>query len=271
VVFESAKKYGIIASMFNVIMPIVTVLICIALIVQMLTPPFGEVSLFGVGAVLGFSVVMSIAGIIALVLFLVSMYKLSKYYKEPKIFKKVLHGFILTLLTSILVFCIMLITSAFSFASLTSNPSTVEMVDVAVSFIMSFIIIGVISLVIVIIQGVLYWQAFTKLGEKSGVDSFKTAGMLYMIGTFLTIIGIGAILCWIAWIFAADGYRKLQPQTVINVTNYTSNTTSTVTSSTMLDKIYCSYCGTENITDNNNNNIYCTQCGKPLYTNQTST
>ena len=55
-----------------------------------------------------------------------------------------------------------------------------------------------------IVNGVLYMRAFNKLKEKSGVDNFGTAGLLYLIGVFIPLI------TWIAWIFAAMGFNKLK-------------------------------------------------------------
>jgi hypothetical protein len=47
-------------------------------------------------------------------------------------------------------------------------------------------------------------RAFNKLKEKSGVDNFGTAGLLYLIGIIVPLIA------WIAWIFAAKGFNKLK-------------------------------------------------------------
>jgi uncharacterized membrane protein len=57
-------------------------------------------------------------------------------------------------------------------------------------------------------------RAFNKLGEKSEVDNFKTAGLLYLLGGALAIVGIGALLSWIAWIFAFMGFRSLKPKNI---------------------------------------------------------
>ena len=232
----------------------------------------GDSAFFG-GNMLVFSMmVAAVVGIIFFVLFLISMYRLSKYYNEPKIFKNVLYAFILNLLICTIILIGMLYLASLMISAI-PDPSAIsgaEMANAVMQSLIGLIVIGVIAIVIAIINGVLYWQAFDKLGEKSGVDSFKTAGTLYLAGSFLAIVGVGGIICWIAWIFAASGYLKLQPQAVINTTNYTSNNASAVSESTMLDKIYCSYCGTENVTDNNYTNIrYCKHCGQPLHINQT--
>jgi hypothetical protein len=113
-----------------------------------------------------------------------------------------------------------------------------------------------VALLFGIINGVLYMRAFNKLGKKSGVDSFKTAGLLYFLGVLLSIVGIGGILTWIAWIFAAIGFKKLKPAPI--PTSGYSTPQSTAPNMTQTKR--CPYCGTENLTEA----IYCKNCGKPL-------
>jgi uncharacterized membrane protein len=266
--FESAKKQGFMASMLNIIIPIATLAMLSIFYYQLFYQLFNNQSapVFWTGAITGFSIATSVLGIIGLILFFVSMHKLSNYFKEPKIFKNILYGFLISIIGSIIIgviTAVFFIMQASSFVSTTPNSS--DAVSFALSIIGGIIAIIGVAIIIGIINGVLYWQAFTKLGEKSGVDAFKTAGTLYLIGSILIIVGIGPILQWIAWIFAAEGYRKLQPQPT---TNNTTVTTAIASSSAISGKIYCSYCGIEN--DTNNNSNYCKQCGKPLHTNQTN-
>jgi len=269
--FNLAKKCGYISSAYYFIAPIVAFLMVIALIYQAVSPPIGEISPFTLGAITGYYVTMIIVSIIAFILFLTSMYKLSKYYNEPKIFKNILYSFLISILiTSITLGILMYLTTSIV-PHLPANP-TPATIDVYVEqLLMSGIAILSISFICLIINGFFYWQAFSKLGEKSGVDSFKTAGTLYIIGTALCIVGVGAILIWISWLFAANGYRRLQPQTTSSAIDYTASTTAaySTTSDTISGKIYCSYCGTESITDNSS--TYCSHCGKPLHTEQTNT
>ena len=269
--FETAKKYGIMYSIFNVILPIAAVSIGIALFISALTPPFGGISAFATGALSGFSVVVSISSFIMFILFLVSMHSLANYYKEPKIFKNILYSFLLsTIVLGVitLIIRINLVTLLYSDISNTNLPTS----ETVMPLIIGAIAILAVAIVIIVITGILYGQAFTKLGEKSGVNTFKTVGTLYMIGTFLTIIGIGVIILWVSWIYAVGSFRKLQPQSTINTANPTTptNISDTATLTTISDKIYCSYCGAENIV-NIANSIYCVHCGRPLHTNQTDT
>ncbi|MCL1977064.1 MAG: DUF996 domain-containing protein [Candidatus Bathyarchaeota archaeon] len=258
---ESAKKYGFIASIINVITPVMAILFVVGLTYQILVYPVGEFSSFWSGFSTGVSIAMGAVGVIALILFLLAMHRLSNYYKEPSIFKNVLYSFLITIVGSIIIIIITL----GSITTLTNNillaPNSTDPLAMALQLMISIAAIIGAALIIGIIEAVLYWRAFTKLGEKSGVETFKTAGLLYLIGGVLQIVGVGAILVWIAWIFAARGYKQLQPQPVSSTSNYSPTTTSSNSG-----KIYCSYCGIENDT----NGIYCKHCGKPLYTNQSS-
>ena len=67
-----------------------------------------------------------------------------------------------------------------------------------------------------IVNGWLYMRAFNKLKEKSGVDNFGTAGILYLVGSIVPIVG------WIAWIFAAMGFQKLKPASTSPTVSYST-------------------------------------------------
>jgi uncharacterized membrane protein len=85
-------------------------------------------------------------------------------------------------------------------------------------FIVTYLRVLGVSTVFGIVNAVLYMRAFNKLAEKSGIDNFKTAGLLYSIGVLLTFVLIGWILVWRAWIFAATGFHKLKPSSVATPT-----------------------------------------------------
>jgi len=264
---ESAKKYGFIASMIQIIIPILTLALLGIFYYQLFYQIISgqSFSTFGTSIIItGVSIVTGIVGIVGFILFLLSMHKLSNIYSEPKIFRNIIYGFLISIIAGIIISILAVII----IVPMSSSVTTLPYPDTAATVVMS--VIGVLAVliggivIISIINGFFYWKAFTKLGEKSGVDAFKTTGILYLIGSILQIVGIGSIICWIAWIFAADGYRKLQPQpTTIDTTSYTSASASGISG-----KIFCSYCGIENDAYDNSN--YCKHCGKTLHTNQTS-
>jgi uncharacterized membrane protein len=116
------------------------------------------------------------------------------------------------------------------------------------------IIAAIVGFVISIYCALLYKRSFDLLAEKSGVDSFRTTGLLYLIGAVLNIVGVGGIITWIAWIFAALGYQKLQPLPIASAPFIPPYQPGTVAVKR------CPTCGAENSPDA----LYCRNCGRLL-------
>ncbi len=184
-------------------------------------------------------------------MFMYAMYSVSKYYNEPAIFKNVLYAFIVSTISGV-VFVALEFTvfiSAFSgiFPTNTSSPAA----PVFTQVIFTYAAVIVVALAFGVVNGLLYMRAFNKLKETTGVDNFGTAGLLYLIGVFIPFI------IWVAWIFAAMGFNKLKSLPV--TPQIGSYFTQQPLSSAMLAK-RCPNCGTEN----RNDSIFCSNCGKPL-------
>ena len=75
-------------------------------------------------------------------------------------------------------------------------------------------ILGIAGLVVAFVFYILAAShlrtTFKDLAQKSGEQSFNTAGMLLWWGAILTIIFVGLILIFIAWIFAAIGFFSMK-------------------------------------------------------------
>ena len=254
---ESGRKLGLTASMINVIMPVISVvLVVVLLIYQLAQLPVTSTSpsLFASGLTTVTFALMGVIAFVGLVLFVLAMYRLSRYYNEPAIFKNVLNGLILTIIGGVTA---VIVEFAFLF-SLIGRITSASTSTVAAPFLAQFIfamlaIVG-IALVFGVVSAVLYWRAFNKLAEKSKIDNFKTAGLLYLIGTVLSIVFVGVILVWIAWILAAISFNSLKAPA-----SATSAFQQTATPN-LAAKKYCIYCGAENEADA----IYCRNCGKQL-------
>ena len=118
-------------------------------------------------------------------------------------------------------------------------------------------------------------RALNKLGDKSDIHSFNTAGLLILIGTIVP--GVGGIIAWIGLIFASSGFHSLKPKptetkTAINTTANTapayskpplSKPSPNPATSTTQKKI-CPFCGAEN----NPISGYCWSCGRSLQVQQ---
>jgi uncharacterized membrane protein len=261
---ESAKNYGYVASIIFCIIPIISFIANIPISAS-LFQTFGDLitnpntvntaifSTFTYLFIIGIGVIVT--GLLALILFLIAQYRLSKYYKEPTIFRNILYSILLTIgyvIIVIIAAVIFVVTTATTVITTDINSTS----TILASFIAVIAVFAVLTIIWVIIHALLWYRAFSKLSEKSGIDAFKTAGILYVIGMFIPFIGS------IAWFFAAKGYKQIQPQQPPTNNNY--NTSTYTPQSPTFDRIFCSQCGTENLS----NATYCKHCGQTIQTTQ---
>ncbi len=263
---ESGKKYGFIASMINVVMPVVAVILVVSLLMYEFASLFANnIQTWSITALsIALDIAIAAIAISGLILFLLAMHRLSKYYNEPAIFKNVLYASVINIAVAIIGWIILSIYRSSIIGQIPSGginttATTTPNVSAFLNLIFAILIFAFIAFILFVSCAILYWRAFNKLAEKSQIDDFKTAGLLYLLGSVLMIILVGAILIWVAWIYAAQGFHKLKPQP--SATPYTSNPAPNLTNS-----IYCANCGAENSPDA----IYCKNCGKLVRANQTN-
>lgn len=204
--------------------------------------PISGFSLYG--GLIALIVISGASWVTALVLFLVGMNRLSQYYKEPAIINNPIKALIIQVITVAAFLAIHFTIMFYFFGSALGGsfrPSNVP--TYLFSLLAVYAVIVVVFLAVAVYCGLLYKRTFDKLAEKSNVDTFNTVGLLYLIGSVIPVVG------WIAWIFAALGYRKLYPKQI----------TSSPTPSTEARK-RCANCGAENPSDA----LYCVHCGRQL-------
>ncbi len=259
---ESGRKLGLISSLLLIILPIASIAVFagffLALVSAIQTRTITGALPLGTFALMSFGIstlVIAVLSVIGLILFILAMFYLSKYYGEPAIFKNIVYALVMAIATGVGVIAsyVALIIPVARTVTQASTPSSPT--QFFGPFLIGIIIILLGAVVMGIISSILIMRAFNKLGEKSGVDSFKTAGLLYLLGMLLSIVGIGAILSWIAFIFAAIGFYRLKPTAATPAVTYP--TESPLIS---LQAKRCPYCSTENKLDA----AYCRFCGKPL-------
>jgi uncharacterized membrane protein len=175
------------------------------------------------------------------------MYRLSQYYNESSIFKDVIYGLIIVVVGVASLIALVVI------AFLSSRSSS----GIPPSFAFSFLAIILGAVVLQIVVSIFFMRAFNKLSEKSGVDSFHTAGLLTLIGAVTSIIGVGGIIEWLAWIFAASGFYSLKPKAAVNAPFYNAPAAA---SPAPTSSIHCPYCGAQISSDS----IYCPSCGRQI-------
>jgi uncharacterized membrane protein len=264
---ETGKTLGLISSLIFVIVPAIAISLLITFISSIIstiqldglngtTPQLGGLALFGAG--FGISmVILAVVAIIGLILLLIAMNSLANYYKAPGIFKNILYAFIISIVTVLVVVALDFALLVPVARNITTSTTATNPGSIFGGVFLGFIIVAVVAVVMLIISSVLVMRSFNLLGEKSEVDSFKTAGLLYLIGVLLSIVVIGGIIAWIGFIFAAIGFYRLKP---LPPTSVPITYPPQVPPPTTIETKRCPYCQTENRIDA----TYCRFCGKPL-------
>ncbi|MEM3803732.1 MAG: DUF996 domain-containing protein, partial [Conexivisphaerales archaeon] len=86
---------------------------------------------------------------------------------------------------------------------------------VGISAILGIIVALVIVWIFLIISALYVRKAYTSVGTRLNINAFKTTGTLWFWGAALTIILVGFVILFIAYIFQAIAYFSIQetPQT----------------------------------------------------------
>ena len=194
-------------------------------------------NLSGVGALLivigslGFMVPYAgILTLIGLILLLIGLKGLADYYHEGGIFNNTLYSIILEIVGVVIAVAIIVVTAVAALTSLGINLSNVtdwatfgtELANRLTNFadfgalwtLIGAVIAALIVLyVFVIIAAIFFRRSLNSLSAKTGVGLFGTAGILVLIGAVLTIVLIGLLLIWIAWILVAVAFFQIKTQT----------------------------------------------------------
>ncbi|MGD8565730.1 MAG: DUF996 domain-containing protein [Candidatus Bathyarchaeota archaeon] len=173
-------------------------------------------------------IVFSWAGILALIgviMVLVAQKGLADYYNEGGIFNNALYGFITTIIGSV-AFVGTLIISVLMALSTVLPTDWANIDEWAATFTenfldpsMIFTLLGaiiaalIVLFIVLVIAAIFYRKSLNLTASKSGVGMFGTAGMLLLIGAILSIILIGAIVIWIAFILLTVAFFSIKPTT----------------------------------------------------------
>jgi uncharacterized membrane protein len=194
-------------------------------------------NLSGVGALLivigslGFTVpYAAILTLIGLILLLIGLKGLADHYHEGGIFNNTLYSIILEIVGVVVAVAMIVVTAVAALTSLGINLSNVtdwatfgtELANRLTNFadfgaLWTFIGAVIAALIVlyafVIIAAIFFRRSLNSLSAKTGVGLFGTAGILMLIGAVLTIVLIGLLLIWIAWILVAVAFFRIKTQT----------------------------------------------------------
>jgi len=88
-----------------------------------------------------------------------------------------------------------------------SNPEAI--LEFVAPFLGGVILALVVGWIFFIVSSIYLRKSYTAISEKTNVDAFKTAGLLYFIGALTVIIIVGFIIMFIARIFEIIAYFGL--------------------------------------------------------------
>ncbi len=204
-----------------------------------------------------------VLGIIGVFLLLRGIKELALYYQDNEIYQNVLTGvkfYVVALVaTAVAIGAIVIgIGDATGFKFNSSFTLTAGFGIGLAAFFGGLII----AFIFYVLASMHLRQTFNTLAQKTGEHSFATASSLLWWGAILTIIGVGLILIFFAWIFAVYGFFTMKsPQQQSDLPpqdNYNAPPTTASTTSPTQTTRYCSYCGAQIKPDA----VFCPNCGK---------
>jgi len=190
-------------------------------------------NLGGVGALLmvigslGFlGAYTSILSLIGLILVLVALNGLANYYNERGIFNYALYGILTAIVGGVVTGAIIvsalldfLSDIGLSLAKLTDYTAfsqidwqSIVTLDALRPFIAALVLGLVVLFVFVVVSAFLIRRSLNLTSAKTGVGMFSTAGLILLIGAFLTIIIIGFLLIWVAVILLIVAFFSIRAQ-----------------------------------------------------------
>ena len=206
-----------------------------------------------------------VLGIIGVILLLRGMKEFANYYQDNEIYQNSLTG--------VKYYIVALIAAAVAIVGIVIGAASATGLFAAdfvftagfAAGLITFFAGLVVAFVFYVLAATHLRKTFNTLAQKSGEQSFATAGTLLWLGSMLTIIGVGLLLIFIAWIFAVVGFFTMKsPQQQPNASQpygYTPPSTvpPTTTPPTQATR-FCPNCGAPVSLDA----TFCSRCGKQL-------
>ena len=148
-------------------------------------------------------------GIIGFILLMIGLKNLADYYQDRRIFDNALYGIIFGIIgVAAAAFLIVAVVFGGSFLGFQFAPGG-DITGNLFAFFGGIAIALVVAFIFYILMAIYLRKSFDALANKSGVGMFRTAGLLLLIGAVLTIILIGIILIFVAWILLTVAFFSM--------------------------------------------------------------
>jgi uncharacterized membrane protein len=153
-----------------------------------------------------------VLGIVGVVLLAKAMKEFSNYYQDQSLYHEAWTGikFYIIAIVAAAVAIVGIVLGAASATNMFAENAAVLFTAGLAGGIIVLLAGLVIAFVFYVLAASHLRNCFNNLAQKSGERSFETAGTLLWIGAILTIIGVGLILIFVAWIFVTIGFFSMR-------------------------------------------------------------
>lgn len=157
----------------------------------------------------GFGFLYVVGYIIGVILVLRSLHYLSQVYGERRVFTYSLYGILIYVVA---------VATVLAMAVLILGPLGARWVEegmrpgeVFAALSASIIVLGLILWLGLVAGSYLLYRALSLLASHSGVELFKTTGLVYLVGAATIIVAVGALLIVLGHILLAISFYTLKP------------------------------------------------------------
>ncbi len=192
-------------------------------------------------------------GIVGIILVLIGMKGLSEYYRDDSIYRNALSGVAFGIIA--------LIALAVGGFGIVGSLFAAGPIGIAGGLLLGLLLL-VILFIFFFFMAMYFRKALYALSDRSGEHLFHTAGTLLFIGAVLTIVVVGIVLLFIAWLIATIAFFSIrtgpQPQSYAYPPPPTPSTSPAPTANT--ETKYCPHCGAPV----EPGAVFCSHCGKQI-------
>jgi uncharacterized membrane protein len=154
--------------------------------------------------------------VVGIILVLIALKGFADHYQDGGIFNNALYGFITVIVGMVATAAIfmMLILQALSGLPIDwTNPMEIQQyfishMDVVWQFAGAAVGALVVFYISLVVSAVLFRKSLNALSTRSGEKMFGAAGLVWLIGAAIPLIGI--IIIWISWILMAVGFFSIK-------------------------------------------------------------